>query len=138
MFVSQDVFVDYTPSASRTGDSAKANDRDFAIVGEGKVIQRYLVDGKEKTITYTHALHTPMLNANLVSVSAFNQAGLTVTFGSGQGVIRKADGTVVLTSRGERGMYIVDALEQPSGMNEASLLIAMSSLSQQTTLEQWH
>jgi hypothetical protein len=131
MFVSRDAFTEYTAINSRTGDSAKAKDGDFEIVGEGKVVQRYIVGGKEKAITYTRALHTPTLNANLISVSAFDKAGLTVTFGGGQGVIRKKDGTVVLTSRGEKGMYVVDTLESEHP-------VALSSLSQPTTLEQWH
>ena len=67
MFVSKEAFVDYKTTPSRKGDSAKAIDGDFEIVGEGKVVQRYLVDGKEKEITYTCALHTPTLNANLIS-----------------------------------------------------------------------
>ena len=131
MFVSRDDFVEYTPITSRTGDSAKAEDGDFDIIGEGKVKQRYLIEGKEKAITYTRALHTPTLSANLISVSAFDRAGLTTTFGGGSGIIRKADGTVVLTGRGEKGMYVVDTISDHSPM-------AMSSLSRPTSLEQWH
>jgi hypothetical protein len=55
----------------------KAVDGNFEIVGEGKVVQCYMVEGKEKKITYTRALHTPTLNANLISISAFDKAGLT-------------------------------------------------------------
>jgi len=83
MFVSKESFSEYRATPVRTGDSAKADDSDFEIVGEGKVTQRYMVDGKEKQITYTCALHTPTLNANLISVSAFDDAGLTITFGGG-------------------------------------------------------
>jgi hypothetical protein len=78
MFVSRDAFAQYKPVTPRTGDSAKADDGSFEIVGEGNVVQRYQVDGKEREITYTRALHTP-----------------TTTFGNGKGVIRKSDGTVV-------------------------------------------
>jgi len=121
----------------RTGDSAKATDGNFDIVGEGKVVQRYLVEGKEKTITYTRALHTPTLNANLVSVSAFDKAGLTTTFGNGQGIIRKRDGSVVLAGRAIKGMYVVDPLDEAK-QNIPNNPIAMSSLSKPTSLEQWH
>jgi len=131
MFISRDDFIEYTPITSRTGDSAKAEGGDFAILGEGKVKQRYLVEGQEKAITYTWALHTPALSVNLISVSAFNKAGLTTTFSGGCGVIRKGDGSIVLAGRGEKGMYIVD----PVG-NHPSM--AMSSLSRPTLLEQWH
>jgi hypothetical protein len=87
MFVSRDAFIEYVQTVPRTGDSAKAKDGDFDIIREGRVVQQYLVDGKEKSITYTRALHTPTLNANLISVSAFDRAGLTVTFGGGRGIV---------------------------------------------------
>ena len=79
MFVLRDDFVEYKATALRTGDSAKAVDGNFEIVGEGQVVQHYSVEGKEKKVTYTHALHTPTLNANLISVSAFDKASLTMT-----------------------------------------------------------
>jgi hypothetical protein len=40
----------------------------------------------------------PTLNANLISVSAFNKTRLTVTFGGGHGIVQKKDGGVVLTA----------------------------------------
>ena len=134
MFVSRDTFVDYKAIPPRTGDSAKAVDGDFDIVGEGTVIQRYLMDGKEKKITYTRALHTPTLNANLISVSAFDRAGLTTTFGHGRGVIRKDDGTAILTGRGKKGMYVVEPLVDDIPETPR----ALTSLSQVAPLEQWH
>jgi hypothetical protein len=80
MFVSRREFDDYKTIPPRSGDSAKAV---FEIVGEGTVVKSYLVDGKQRKLTYTHAIHTPILNANFVSVSAFDRAGLTVTGGRG-------------------------------------------------------
>ena len=133
MFVSRDAFADYRPVSSRVGDSAKATDGSFDIVGEGNVVQRYDVDGKEKQITYTRALHTPTLNANLVSISALDRAGLTTTFGDGKGVAKKADGTVVLTGKNVNGMYLLETLD-----NAPHTTFAMSSLSNPTSLEQWH
>ena len=115
------------------GDSAKAIDGGFEIVGEGSEVQQYQVDGKPHNITYTRALHAPTLNANLVSVSAFDNAGLTTTFANGQGVIRRADGTVILTGRNVSGMYILEAVD-----NVPSTPLAMGSLSQAVSLEQWH
>ena len=87
MFVSKEAFTDYKPIVSRMGDSAKAKDRNFEIIGEGSVYQCYKVGWKDRDITYTRALHTPTLNANLVSISALDKAGLTVTFSQGQGVV---------------------------------------------------
>jgi transposase InsO family protein len=133
MFVSRDAFTNYKSVAPRRGDSAKAENGSFEIVGEGNVVQRYEVDGKEKEVTYTRALHTPTLNANLVSVSALDKAGLTTTFGNGKGIARKADGTVVLTGRNVSGMYLLQAVDSSPNNN-----FAMISLSKPTSLEQWH
>jgi len=66
MFVSKDAFTKYTATTPRTGGTAKAVDGGFEIVGEGSVTKTYLVDGRAKTITFTRALHTPTLNANLI------------------------------------------------------------------------
>ena len=108
MFVSKDDFAVYKTVTPRSGDSAKAVNGDFEIIGKGTVIKRYIVDGREKKITYTRAIHTPMLNANLISVSTFDRAGLSVVFGGGRSVVQKPDGTVVLTARCEKRMYIVN------------------------------
>ena len=74
-----------------------------------------------------------MLNANLVSVSALDKARLTMIFSNGKGVIQKADGTVVLTGQNVNGMYLLETID---GSPNPS--IAMTSLSQPTSLEQWH
>ena len=97
-------------------DSAKAKGGDFEIVGKGNVVQHYLIDGKKHQITYTQALHTPTLNANLVSISALNRAGLTTTVGNRRGIMRKVDGTVVLIGKNVNGMYILETLDKPSHM----------------------
>ena len=133
MFVSRDLFTEYKSVTPRIGDSAKAENGTFEIVGEGSVVQNYLVDGKERKITYTHALHTPTLNANLVSISALDKAGLTTVFGSGQGLTKKTDGTVVLASRNINGMYLLESVN-----DLPNTPLAMTSLSQPTSLEQWH
>ena len=77
MFISRDVFTEYKSITLCAGDSAKAENGSFEIIGEGNVIQRYQVNGKEQQITHIHALHTPTLNANLISVSMLDKAGLT-------------------------------------------------------------
>ena len=129
MFVSKEAFTEYTTTSPRTGDTAKAVDGGFEIIGEGKVTQTYLVNGETKTVTFTRALHTPALNANLISISSFDRAGLFTTFGNGRGVIRKPDSTIVLAGRGDKGMYVVEPSHLPR---------AMGSLSNNTPLEQWH
>ena len=132
MFVSRESFTEYKPIPPRVGDSAKAVDGGFEIVGEGSVVQKYRVDGKEKSVTYTRALHTPTLNANLISVGALDKVGLTITFGQGKGIARKDNGTVVLAGTNVDGMYLLD----PVGTSPHH--IAMKSLSQSIPLEQWH
>ena len=133
MFVSRDAFTNYKPITPRIGDSAKAENGNFEIIGEGNVVQRYQVDGREQAITYTNALHTPTLNANLVSVSTFDKAGLTTTFGNGKGVVQKADGTIILAGENVNGMYLLETLD-----NAPNPSFTMTSLSQPTSLEQWH
>ena len=133
MFVSQEAFSDYKPIESCVGDSAKAENRGFEIIGEGTITQTYRVNGRDKCITYTCALHTPTLNANLVSISALDNAGLTVTFGQGKGEARKPDGTIVLARKNMNGMYLLDPVDSPPNTT-----LAMKSLSQSTSLEQWH
>src|ERR1700678_2219223 len=133
MFVSRNAFVNYKTLSTRVGDSAKAEDGGLEIVGEGSVLQLYNVDGIERDITYTRALHTPTLNANLVSVSALDKAGLTTVFGQGKGVTRLADGTIVLTGKAVNGMYILEDVE-----TAPNVPLAMVSLSQAVSLGQWH
>jgi hypothetical protein len=133
MFVSKDMFSEYHPITPRTGDSAKAFDGNFEIIGEGNVIQRYKVDGKERNITYTHALHAPALNANLVSVGALDKAGITTTFGGGKGVARTSDGTVVLDGTNVNGMYILEEIDTTPDQT-----LAMRSSALPISLEQWH
>jgi len=98
MFVSREAFNEYKSTVPHSGDSAKAVDGNFKIVGEGTVVKHYLINGIEKKLTYTRAIHTSTLNANLISMSAFDKAGLTVTFGGGHGVVRNGDGGIVLTA----------------------------------------
>ena len=107
MFVSREAFSRYKPIVPRAGDSAKAVNGTFEIVGEGNVTQSYKINGMERKITYTNALHTPTLNANLVSVGALDKAGLTTTFGNGQGITRRANGEVILAGKNVNGMYIL-------------------------------
>jgi hypothetical protein len=133
MFVSKDDFSSYKSVPVRAGDSAKAENGGFEIIGEGNVHKRYKVEGKERDITYTRALHTPTLNANLISVSALDRAGLTITFGQGKGLVSKDDGTVILSGNGVNGMYLMEEVK-----NIPKVSIAMTSLSQPVSLEQWH
>ena len=96
MFVSRNVLMEYKPVMTCVGDSAKAENGNFEIIREVSVVQQYQVEGKEWKITCVHALHMPTLNNNLVSVSALDNAGLTIMFRGGKGVVKKEDGTIIL------------------------------------------
>jgi hypothetical protein len=137
MFVSKSNFNKYTSITPRFGDSAKAVDGGFEIIGEGNVTQQYRINGKEHNITYTRALHTPTLNANLISVSALDKAGLTTTFGGGRGITRKADGMVILAGEIVNGMYVLETVDSENHMIPDTPIV-MGSLSQPVSLEQWH
>ena len=112
MFVSRNPFITYMPITSQVGDSAKAKNRNFDIIGEGNVSQQYIVDSKEYKITFTHALHTPLLNANLISISTLDCAGLTTIFGNGKGITRKVDGTVILRENNVNRMYLLKPIDE--------------------------
>ena len=73
------------------------------------------------------------MNANLVSISALDNAGLTVTFGQGKGEARKPDRTIVLAGKNMNGMYLLDPVDSLPNMT-----LAMKSQSQSISLEQWH
>ena len=133
MFVSKDEFSEYKPITPRAGDSAKAVDGNFEIVGEGNMTQWYKVEGRDRNITYTNALHAPALNTNLVSVGALDKAGITTTFGGGKGIARTSDGTIVLDGTNINGMYILEAVDDAPNQT-----LAMTSSTQPATLEQWH
>lgn len=132
MFVSKEYFTDYKAITPRVGE-AKAEGGNFEIVGEGSVVQRYQVDGKEQTVTYTRTLHTPALNANLISISTLDKAGLLTTFGNGKGITRTIEGTVILASQHVDGMYLLDVVD-----SSPDISLALTSLSRLTSLEQWH
>ena len=133
VFMSRDAFMDYKLVTPWKNNSAKAENGNFEIISEGNVIQCYHVDGREREIAYTCALYTLTLNANLVSVSALDKAGLTTMFGNGKGVTCKSDGTIVLTGKNVNGMYLLKTVN-----NLLNTTYAMTSLSKPTSLEQWH
>jgi hypothetical protein len=111
MFVSKEVFKDYKLVTPHAGDLAKVENGGFKIVGEENVIQQYQINWKEQEITYICVLHTPTLNANLISVSALNEASLITFFGNEKGVAWKADGTIILTSQKVNGMYLLETID---------------------------
>ena len=45
------------------------------------------------------------------SLCFLDKAGLTITFGQGKGVVRKPDGTLVLSGKGTNGMYLLENAE---------------------------
>ena len=68
-------------------------------------------------------------------MGALDKVGLTTTFGNGQGVVQRADGNVVLAGKNVNGMYV---LETTNDSDIPNTPLAMGSLSQAVSLEQWH
>ena len=99
------------------------------------MVQQYNVEGRDLAVTYTHALHAPNRNSNLVTVSACDRAGLFTTFGGGKGITRQPDGTIVLSANNMNGMYLLEPVKHTNSIPRP---IAMGSLTQQVPLEQWH
>lgn len=63
----------------------------------------------------------------------YHKAGLTTTFGNRKGVTQKPNGMVILTGQNVNGMYLSEATN-----DLPNTTFAMTSLSQPTSLEQWH
>jgi hypothetical protein len=75
----------------------------------------------------------PILELSIPQLSMLTL--LTITFGQGQGVACKPDGTVVLAGKNVNGMYLLNTANVQAYTSQT---LAMNSLSRPTSLEQWH
>jgi hypothetical protein len=117
----------------REGQAASREAR-FKICGKGTVIKHYISKDKRVKLIFNNALHTPDFAANLISISQFDQAGLTVTFGDGQAQFIDAQGDTLLCVRRDRGMYIFD--EAPAQLDIKAM--PAKSHEKPTSIDQWH
>ncbi len=128
-FRNHEDFTEYTLVAFRTGSSAVEGKGTFEILGQGTVTKTFRLDGDDVKLTFKNVLHSPLLAANLVSVSALDKAGLSTVFSNGRAAVQDKSGKEIFAGRGSDGMYVLDATLTPQ---------AMSSCSSPTSLCNWH
>jgi hypothetical protein len=89
------------------------------------------------TITFTHAVHTPDLIANLISISKLDKAKCWALFGGG-GVtfydIHEGQERTLMRGTGSNGMYLLHV--EPRAPTTHAL--TAQSLNKPTNLEVWH
>lgn len=61
-----------------------------------------------------HAIHTPDITANLISISKLDSKGYAVEFKGGKGIFKKPDGSPFMEAVLTNGMYVL-VLEDVAG-----------------------
>jgi hypothetical protein len=79
-FRKREDFIEYN-SVSREGTAAEGSK--FQILGTGVVRKVFTYQGQTKEVLF-HAIHTPDITANLVSLSRLDSKGYSVEFGRGK------------------------------------------------------
>lgn len=90
----------------------------FRIVGHGTVTKTIVSGSLKTTITFKHAVHTPDLIANLISIGKLDEANCWALFGGG-------------------GVTFYDLLSVEPHISTTHALVA-HSLAKPTNLEVWH
>ena len=133
-------FVNHSDSSTyhalpqpNAGQSANKGGQ-FRIVGHGAVT-KMIVSGSLKTkITFSHAVHTPDLIANLVSISKLDEANCWALFGGG-GVtfydIHNGQTRILMMGARNNRMYLLNVEPQTHAL-------AACSLMKPANLEVWH
>ncbi len=138
-FVNRSDFSSYkTLDENITGNAAE-KDSTFRIAGFGVVKKSFRHEGKQTHLTFKNAMHTPDLAANLVSISRFDSAGHTATFGGGRVVFRNKSGESFLSGLGKAGMYLLDDVKQISDYTHIPFTaMNAKSLVNPASIEKWH
>ncbi|KAF5374516.1 hypothetical protein D9615_009034 [Tricholomella constricta] len=77
-------FETYGPIPDGTTKGSTANGGDFRMAGTGRVRKNVVHEGRKVQLTFEHAIHTPDLTHNLVSIGCLGARGCSVMF-SGNG-----------------------------------------------------
>ncbi|KAF5390764.1 hypothetical protein D9757_004415 [Collybiopsis confluens] len=125
-------FITYTP-CSQDCQSSEANTT-LAVIGYGKAIKTFTHNGKDITVTFDRALHTPNVSSDLVSISKLDGKGCQILFGKGIAKFFLPDGTHFLTGYGTNGLYTLK--ERPN--KSSALTIKARSLNKPVDLTGWH
>ena len=86
------------------------------------------------TLTFRHAVHTPDLIVNLISISKLDEANCWALFGGGEVTfydIHRGQKRTLMTGRGNNGMYLLN-------VEPLTHALTPCSLSKPTSIEIWH
>ncbi|KAF5369735.1 hypothetical protein D9757_011985 [Collybiopsis confluens] len=132
-FKNRSDFVTYMP-CSQTCQSSEASTT-LKVIGYGQATKTFVHNGKDITITFDHALHTPNISSDLISISKLDGKGCQILFGKGIAKFYLPDGTHFLTGYGQNGLYkLKEKVKAPT-----SAYVAKSrSLHKPVDLAGWH
>ncbi|KAK0493741.1 hypothetical protein EDD18DRAFT_1356200 [Armillaria luteobubalina] len=99
----QQAFLDYHDIHPKSFDTANKNK--FLATGQGDMIVSLLHGSESTKIQLTKVLYALDLAYTLILVSCLDDAGYSVTFGSGKGVIRDKEDTMVDILPNTKGLY---------------------------------
>ena len=109
----------------------------FHIVGHGSVTKIIMSSSLKTTIMFKHAVHTPDLIANLISISKLDEVNCWALFGGG-GVtfydLHEGQKQTLMKGTGRNGMYLLSVEPQ----TPTSPALIAHSLTKPTNLEVWH
>eukprot|EP00638_Chattonella_subsalsa_P014438 CAMPEP_0117850254 /NCGR_PEP_ID=MMETSP0949-20121206/21578_1 /TAXON_ID=44440 /ORGANISM="Chattonella subsalsa, Strain CCMP2191" /LENGTH=1052 /DNA_ID=CAMNT_0005697613 /DNA_START=193 /DNA_END=3352 /DNA_ORIENTATION=- len=117
MWNNKDAFVEYEPLQNRfvrVGDDFK-----LKAEGKGRVKVSNIASQVNPTIIFTDVLHVPALSKSLISVSALDDKGCTLTFGGGKCKASAPNDTNILfsgTKLGESRLYQLDFADEQSNL----------------------
>ena len=136
-FVNHSDFSTYhTLSQPDEGQSANKGGQ-FHIIRHGAVTKTIVSGLLRTTITFTHAVHTPDLIANLILISKLDEAKCWALF-SGGGVtfydIHEGQKRMLMKGTGNNGMYLLQVEPQ----TPVTHVLAACSLKKPTNIEVWH
>ncbi|CAK5279307.1 unnamed protein product [Mycena citricolor] len=90
----------------QTGQAAPVGEAGtFKILGKGTVIKEFMVGESIHRLTFSDALHTPDLHANLVSVGQLDERGYTTTFSGKKASVTNREGKGFTCLWNENRMY---------------------------------
>ena len=109
----------------------------FCIIGHGSVTKTIVSGSLKMMITFKHAVHTPGLITNLISISKLDGANCWVLFGGGGVTFYDLHGgqkRTLMKGAGSNGMYLLRV--EPKTPTTCAFIA--HSLAKPTSLEVWH
>ncbi|KAF5381397.1 hypothetical protein D9615_008422 [Tricholomella constricta] len=98
-------FETYGPIPDGTTKGSTANGGDFRMAGTGRVRKNVVHEGRKVQLTFEHAIHTPDLTHNLVSIGCLGARGCSVMFSGNGATFFDQNGTAFMHGEAVGTMY---------------------------------